>query len=231
MAISITEAVPELLSTTNAGSYASTAFTPVANALLILIAGVSDTTTNPGSVTNTGTSLVWNLLRVQGYGPGAAHNMYAYYAQVPASVSSSVITMNVTGDNGTGAAISILQVTGHNPTNPFAAYQMGASSVANPGWILNSRNTLNGQIGAIAVGRLPGGTAPSGWTELVDGNYSTPTNGLAIVVRNSGETNATVNYTMAATTSEGNWSAFWAEINEASVGTKANMLMQMGYGT
>ena len=229
MAIAITEVTPEVATSSNTNTYAFAAFTPTAGAYLVVFAFQSGSVA-AGGISNTGTTLSWTQLGTQLY--NTTDTAYCYAAKVPASVSSTTITVNTTGDNSTGSVICCFQVTGHNVDYPIAQFVKNAGTgTANPAFTRVAADTNNGYMAGFgSSNNPPTSTQPTSWTEIMDTGYTVPTAGATAAFRAGGETSTTVTFTAAS----GNWGGFYLEINEATVGFPPapfpNSLMLMGYG-
>jgi len=208
MTLAITEPVAEINITTNAGSYAFGAFTPVANSVLVVMAFVTGTVA-AGTCTSV-PALTWTQQQVQLY--NSVDTAYLYTAVVGGSPSSTVVTINVTGDNGTGCHAVIFQVTGADYSGtPVRQTAKAAAATANPVVTFGSALlTGNGYCAAFGIPRSPpASTPPANWSEISDAGYSLPTAGGSGAYRVNGETGTTVTFTSAA----GNYGILGCEIN------------------
>lgn len=202
MALAISEAVPEVATTSNASTYTTGTFTPEANALLVLFAFVTDTFTDPASASGGG--LTWTMRytsTLASYGGSGQNSCYIATAQVGATPAAMTVTMNVTGDAGSGCVMFVYQVTGHDTSDPIVqAFKQAFGGGANPAMTLPSAmGTDNCYMAAIAeANRNPINCSVTGWTEIGDTGYATPTNGAAAYYRVNGETGSTVTFTTAA---------------------------------
>jgi hypothetical protein len=235
MAVAISAPTTAVASTSNATTYSLGSFTPTANALLIVM--VFCTGLSAGSnMSNTGTALTWtpitnSVISSNGITYDTNDQARMYMAQVPSSVSASVISFNVVGGNGTGCVMICFQITGHNPTFPQAAVVYSAATSTNVTMTVPAKNTNNAYVAGWG-GQLGAGssTPPTSWTENGDVSYNNPTSNGAGAFRAGGETSTSVAFTNTST----NWGAMYVEINEATVGNPAqyaNSLMMSGLGT
>lgn len=208
MAVTVTEAVAEVNSTTNAATYSFGAFTPTANAQLIVMVFATGTTL--ASPTMSGGGLAWRLLDSQLY--NTTDTAYVFTARVGSSPSSTTITFDCTGDNATGASMVAFSVTGNNPW--IRQVKKGSGTTADPSLTMDlALKTDNAYVAAFGINRsTPTATSPGSgaWTEVADAGYSTPNNGAAGAFRNGGETGSTVTFTAAS----GNWAMFAVEVTE-----------------
>lgn len=97
----------------------------------------------------------------------------------------------------TGGGVSLLRISGMSRSGISAVRQRGSAignSATTPtvglGSAILTENPVVGSVGYNIGGS--GVTAPSGWSENVDSGYATPTTGLEIASRASGETNSSI---------------------------------------
>lgn len=205
MALTINEPVAEVQSTTNASTYAMTAFTPTANALLVVLVFATGTVA-AGSMTGGG--LTWTRQTSQLY--NTTDTAYVFTAKVGGSPASTTITFDCTGDAATGANMRVHQITGTNVQ--FRQAKANAASSTNP-TVTFDRAPLNTSaiIAGFGINRTtPGSTPPTRWTDTSDGGYSTPNSGASTAYRNGGLTSDTITFTAAT----GNWAALAVEVWE-----------------
>lgn len=217
MAIAINEPVAEVASTSNASSYAFGAFTPTANALLVVVVFGAATL---AAGTMTGGSLTWTKITSVAYAAGV-NTAYIFKAQVGGSPSSTTITFDCTGDAATGAIMHCFQVTGHNAGAPVAQFKTNTASSTNAttGTLNRAANTNNGYIAAWS-GALGSNvsTPPTSWTETADTSITNPSMNGSAAFRATGETATSFTFTNATT----NWGCVFVEINEATQGGPRN---------
>lgn len=216
MPIAITEPTVEILSTANATSYAMGAFTPTANALLVVM--VFATGTVAAAPTMSGGSLLWERIgAAQLY--NSTDTAYCFIAQAPASPTSATITFDCTADAATGAMMHVFQITGHNSFQPLKQIVTATGTGANPTFTVAAANTANGYMGGFGINRAaPASTPPASWTETADTGYTSPAAGGTAAFRAGGETGTSFVFTTAA----GNWAGYFVEINEAAIGSFPN---------
>ena len=101
MAIAVSVPSVATFTTTNAFSYAFTAYTPTANSLQVIIAFASATVAT-GTCSDSGNGYTWTLRASVANGPGST--LYIFTAQAGGSPSSSTITFDCTGDQASGCA-------------------------------------------------------------------------------------------------------------------------------
>lgn len=231
MAIGITEAVAELFSTSNSATYSLGAFTPTANAVLVVFASV--TASVSGNYAMSGGSLTWHRLPLQivvywggNWGPADEHHCEAFWAYTGASPGSTTITFDCSGDNATGCSMVCFSITGADLLTPgFAIDESGVvTDMSGPirNWVANTGDasanpnttfwgrrasdtnmeTQNGYCYMVAMDRsAPAVTAPASWTEIADGGHSNPPAGAEAAYRAGGETGSSVTTTAASS----NW--------------------------
>jgi len=194
MALNITIPVATLLSTDNISAYSTNNFTPSADSILVVFVRAFATTTGVNILS--GGNLTWNLIAsTVPYAAATVQAEWIFYA----AVGSSPVFMNVmfdcTGDQGTGCAIQIFQVTGYNIGSPIAQFSSGSEgSTSNPTFTLSQNmNTNNAYMYVVANSNSLNATAPSGWTEAVDDiTPVSPSYGLQAAYRVNGESGNTV---------------------------------------
>lgn len=215
--VSISEPTVEIASTSNATSYAMGAFTPTANAVLVVFVYASGTV---AAGTMTGGSLTWQRLSSTAYNAGA-DTAYIFWAVAGASPASTTITFDCTGDAGTGAMLHVFQFTGVDTANPIRQWQVASGTAANPAVSLSmAMLTGNGYAAGFGINRSsPTSTPPANWTETADTGYTSPTAGGTAAYRAGGETGSAVTFTAAS----GNWGGTFVEVwaSGAGPGTKA----------
>jgi hypothetical protein len=192
-------------STANAATYASGAFTPAKGDLLVafvVVSGSNDT----GAMSDT-QDLGFALATSTTMGAGA-NTLYVFVAQRFATSSSMTVTMQVPNGAGTGAAISVAEVSGMTRAGPGALRQVavaanqaaGTPAIAFPGAVLTGDPALGFVGNATNPATL---TPPSGWTENADVGFATPTIGAEYASVNSGFTGTTVTWGGASATAWG----------------------------
>jgi hypothetical protein len=195
MAVTITEPIAETTSTSNVSSYAMSAFTPTANALLVCYVVASGTVA--AAPTMTGGGLTWIRRARQVF--NTTDIICVFTAQVGGSPASTTPTFDCTGDAATGCAMALFSATGHNTTFPVAQVVTEARTAADPTVTRAAADTDNAYIAGFGIARsAPSATEPSGWTEIADTGYSTPNTGIAAAYRSGGETSTSVTFTAAS---------------------------------
>jgi len=185
-------------STGQAATYTTGAFTPAANDLLVAFVVVTATTAL-GSMTD---SLGGTWQNVQATTKNAsADRLWCFVRTALAPASSMSVTMDVTGDNGTGCIIFVVRVSGMTRTGANAARQSAVQSnqaaATTPAPVFGAAAlTGNPTLGFVGNATNPAGmTPPASWNELVaDVGYATPTTGGEYVTRDSGFTGTTITW-------------------------------------
>lgn len=199
-------------STSNAGSYGSGAFTPVAGDLLVVMVLASGTVDSSSAVLSDTQNLGWTKVAATTKN-GGADVMLLFVANTKAAASSETITFTcTTGDNATGCIILVAGVSG--------IYRTGLSGVArqfkvNPNQSGGAAPTATFDAAALTgnptIGFAADGTGtssnaltpPTNWTEAgsngntsADGerSYTTPANDAEYAYRNSGFTGTTITW-------------------------------------
>lgn len=196
-AIGVTEPTPEIAVTTNSATYAFAAFTPAANATVVIIAALTGTATTTATVTG---GLTWTQKCAVTF--NTTDRVYVMWANTGASPGSLTFTIDVTGDAATGAVMAMYQFTDSDQvtSDPLKQCATNAATAANPVATFGaSMGTLNGYASAFGLPRSPPTSAPpASWTETHDVGYATPTSGGAGGFRAGGETGTTVTFTSAS---------------------------------
>jgi hypothetical protein len=190
-------------STANVETYATGAFTPALNDLLVAIAGVQGTE-DAGAYASSDAGKTYSKLGSDTWSAGD-RQFYAFVADQLADADSQTGTMDVTGNAGTSCAQGILRVSGMTKVGAAAIRQfkiLGTQTGADPS-IAFDNACLTGNPTILAVVRNSATTgavgAPSGWTTTVDVAASTPGCNVAIFTRDSGFTGTTITATLGAT--------------------------------
>ncbi len=186
-------------STANAATYAilsTTVYSPTPGSLPIVIGALTGTATNPLACGSGGGLGGWKFNAQQGFN-GNGDQLGIFITDVISGPFQSGALLDCTGDNATGACHAVIEVTGQEGSyvRQVAANTVGA---ANP-TITFTSSTLTGNLVLIVFTSTtsapgPGTAPPSGFTEIVNSLYATPTNGLAIAYRATGATLASYVY-------------------------------------
>lgn len=199
-------------STANASTYASGSFTPTAGDVLVSFAVITGSAINCKMTDSLGVGFG---LAAQALKASSVDSLFLFVANKKATATSMTVTLDCTGDAGTGAVIFVAGVAGLTRFGPAAIRQskvLSNQSTATPAPAFTSSVlTANPTIGFIASATNPAGiTEPTGWTEGGDTGYATPTTGAEYVFRNSGFSSTTVTW---GSTSSSAFGAIIAEID------------------
>jgi len=184
--------------TTTAGNKTTASFTPAVGDLLVVVAAATGVTTSAVSDSQSGT-----YTKVAGDFTGFSTtgnlNVWVRTALVPAATGT---TVTATQTSSTGGGVVVYRVSGMSRVSSNAVRSTGGQSTggagATPAPVLNNTPlSANLVIGAVANGTNPAALTPrTGYTEspTPDLGYATPTTGLEVMYRNSGETSATITW-------------------------------------
>lgn len=181
-------------STSNVEAYASGAFTPALDDLLVLFIAVTGTGVQ-GTVSDSqgGT---WNIRTWQ-------DEIRYWIRNEPAPNTSMTVTATFTGDAGTGCDLTVLRVPGMSLFGSAAGRQLKSAinqAAATPALTFDAAVlTDNPTIGVVKNATNPAGlTPPTNWTERSDNGYNTPTTGMETISRDSGFTGTTITWGSAS---------------------------------
>lgn len=197
-------------STSNTNSYTSGSFTPAAGDLLYAIVHATGTVVGsaPGTMTDS-QGLTFTRMANAAWG-GGGNGMYLFRANALAAASSMTVTFDCTGDNATGANITVIRVAGSGLIERQYNGDGGGTSVAPAitlGQAINTDSACFAVLGSLT--NPPALTPPDSWAADSEVGYSTPSCGQEFTSRNSGETNTTITWgSVSATT----WAGFLVEM-------------------
>lgn len=194
--------------TTAAGSKTVTA-TPAVGDLLIIITAHTGVGSSDLPTDNQGGT--YSLIAQSTWGTNGTGRMVLFVRNsLVSSAVSTIFTHDPTpSGTSTGGGLAVLKVTGMSKSGTGAIRaSTGAATfaaAATPAPILsNVPLTANPVIAAMWNATSPAGMTPrTGYTELVDVGYGTPTTGLEIMSRDSGETSATITWGSASASAGG----------------------------
>lgn len=184
-------------STTNNAALTTGSFTPAASDLLVAFAVVTGQAS--GGVFTDSQTLGWEEVAFP-LKASSADTLVVAVANTAAAASSMTVTFTPAGSpTSTGVAISVVRVSGMTRLGWNAVrqvqFQQNQSSATPAPVFPQAALTGNPCLGAVANATNPAGmTAPSGWSELHDTGYATPTTGLETVAIDSGFTGTTVTW-------------------------------------
>ena len=201
---------------TDGTSYASGAFTPTANDLLVVFVAATGTVAAAPTMTDSQalgftliTSFLWNV---------STARLYLFVADALAAASSMTVTFDCTGDAAVNCQIVVAGVSGMTAVGSAAVVQSsgqhnGGNGATPAPVFAGSCVTTNPTLGAVADTRNPAAeTPPTNWTELADTGVET--SGLEYVHRDSGFTGTTITWGAAA---NNRWASLIVEL-DASAG-------------
>lgn len=192
MALSVVEAVAETASTSNAATYAGSAFTPAAGDRLLAFVTVSGNTAPASSMSG-----AWTWTPLQRITFNTTDSIHVFEARVTAGTSTTP-TFATNNGNATGATINVHKWSGTNVQVKQSDAE--ARTGANPTITMPAAlSTGNGYSAAFGMPRNPPtSTPPASWTETADTGYNTPAAGFSAAFRNGGETGSTITFTSAS---------------------------------
>lgn len=191
-------------SNNNQVSHTGNAGTPSSGDLLICFVNVSGDNQAGGTMAGTFT---WNLF--DSIANHSNDTLYVFYA-VATSATSVTPVFTFGSGTSTGSSLYCVRVAGAEGQNQpyFRQSATRNASNANPNIIMDTAIlTGNGCIGIVinATNSAVQFTAPASWTEVAEVSYSSPSVGLEVAVRASGETGSTITWTNANTTAWKGW--------------------------
>lgn len=242
-AVSFT-AVASVANGTNTNSYATGAFTPVADRLYVFVGNQTDSAiaTTPSISCANGLSPVAvtpssgsNPTPHSSIGtPGQQLTVHRALETTGGGLSSNTCTWSFSADNQTGFLGLVIEVagvvtTGTQGADAIAQVVMAAAdSTANPSVTLSAFSSAqNGTLFAVGVNSISAIAEDSGWTQIgTDLNHNSPASGLFVAARADNDTAATA--TLSGTPS---WAAVGIEIvAEPTAGGSPNRLMPLLLG-
>jgi hypothetical protein len=217
-------------STSDGTSYTSGSFTPAANDLIVVTVYASGTAVAnaPGTMTD---SQGLGFTRITS-ATGAPNSVYAFIANGLSTASSMTVTFNATGDDATGAIITVWRVAGMSRTGQSASKQAKTSVNGNAGGtpsvtFSTDCDANNPTIGFVGNASNPAGlTSPSAWTEPAgaDVGYDSPIRGAEGVFRDSGFTGTTIKWVSASATA---WHVVAVELDTSAAPTPTTNLGEL----
>ena len=191
--------------TTNAETYAFTAFTPAAGDLIVAMARAGATAVAGDMTSDVGITFT-KLDHVLYNASGA--RVYVFVANEFATAVSTTLTFTCTGDAADGCVRMAARVSGMSRTGLAAVRQYKKQENAAAGTPAPAFDaaclTTNPTIACMGNLSNPAGmTQPSGWTERADSGHTNPTSGGYYASRDSGFTGTTVTWGSASATDFG----------------------------
>lgn len=180
MAIAITELTSLETSTNSVGSYATTStYTPAANSGLLVAVFTPGSLSTTVSATGNGLSWTKEIERSNLFGG----KLYLWSARAGASPGTTVFTHTIPEADGTGCVMSVMNLTGTDTTDFTVQSASGTASTGiTPAATFGVGTTAGNAIIAICENNsnLPAMTPPSGFTELSEHGFNTPSSGLEV---------------------------------------------------
>lgn len=218
--------------TSNTNTYTTAAFTPAANDLLVSF--VFATATVLGTM-NDSWGLGWTRIG-SSHANGSADSLFCFISNALTTATSGSVQFRCVGDNATGCILEVARISGMTRTGASAALQFsGSENIAaglTPGGSF-AVNTTSGNplMGFVGNASNPAGlTPPSGYTELKDEGYNTPSTGLEYVGSANGLVTRNITWGGTSATAFG---TFILELDTSAVPvvlTVPNQLMLTGAG-
>lgn len=170
--------------------------TPAVGDLIVVIASATGVATTAVTDTQSGTYVQVDSNRT-GFSTTGTMNAWVRTALIPAASST---TWTATQTSSTGGGLTVISVSGMTLLGAAAVRSSGGQSTGTaattPAPVLSlTPLTTNPVITALSNGTSPATITPrTGYTEDTDLGYATPTTGLEVSHRASGETSATLTY-------------------------------------
>lgn len=210
MAITGTEILTEVYSTTDATSYTTASQTPTANRLqlLLVVSSVGTSgTTEPNAPTITGNSLNW--VRIHGFWHTARYKLNLYRAMGSAP-SAGTLAIDFAGQTQSGCGWHCMEFAGVDTTGTDGSGAIVQRTLDNTGGSTTSHsltfdapisNNNNATYAAIHLGATNQAITPtSGFTEMADVGAGTPAGRLEVEWL-AGNTNTTVDWSWTTNSS------------------------------
>lgn len=197
-AATVTDSGATTASTSNATSYAATAFTPTAGDLGVVMVVASGTVATHPTVTdsqNIGYTLVSTTLFA-----ASANSIYIFVANDTWAASSTTVTFKCPEDGATGTVIMIARVSGMTRLGGAAVKQTATTPNHATGSAPSTTfgaSALTGNPTLTVVGNStnpPALTNPTSWTTQANSGYATPTTGGTYASRDSGFTGTAITW-------------------------------------
>lgn len=196
------------VSTSQAATYPTIAFTPAALDLLLVFV-VATGTVGAGTCTESlGQTTFTNITTA--LKASSADTLYLFISNQPLTTAGSrTVTYGTGGGNATGAVVTVYRISGQSRFGAGASRQtaiqsnQAAAGTPAPAFA-NAVLTGNPTLGVLGNATSPATmTAPASWTEDSDNGYATPTTGQESISRASGFTGTTVTWGSASASAFG----------------------------
>lgn len=218
--ININNTFAQTFNTSNTPSFTITSYTYLANHLYILFI-LSTKATTPDIPTVTTTGLTWVQVSTVTCGTIASPtNRVTLFRCMPTSNTTASTDVNYAGNTQDGIGAFGYEITGMVTTGTngddaiIQSVTSNADASANPSITMSSLNVdgRNAVIACFTNSLNPfDGTPESGWTELFDNGYNTPTTGAYTMNRY-----LTTDNTPTVTASSSDWAGIAIEIKSAA---------------
>lgn len=203
--------------TSNLDTYTASA-TPGTGKVIVVQALVTGTN-SVGTCTDNRTGGTYAPIRTEQKGTGADRLFSFVRNNLTTSALAHTITVDVTGDAGTGAVVAVWSVDNMFFTGSSAVRQQGGASNQTSGTspaisLGGACLTYNPLIGClVSATNPPSATVPTNWTDDSAVGFDTPTAGMRMGHRNSGYTGTTPTFGSAAS----QWGAIVLELDARNV--------------
>ncbi len=208
-------------STTASATYVTASFTPTAGSVQFGGCVISGTVLEPPTITN---SLGGTYTEVDSITRSTNDRLYAFVADQTSTASAQTVTIDVTGDNGTGGFCIVFEAditrTGSSALKQAIAVSENTAGPSAPVVTFGANvTTTNPTFGCVVQGAQPNAvTEPTNWTEAGDTGFDTPTVGMECAYRNSGYTGTTITWG----SSESAYAAFGIELDASAAAGPAS---------
>lgn len=183
--------------TSNVASYATASITPTANRLVLAAVFTAKATATVATPTLSGNSLTWvNIANIANSISAVGTRRLTLFRAMGAAPTAGVLTADMGGVNQAGCGIHVTEFADVNTsgTNGAGAVLQPTTNETNSGTSLTVTlaafaSASNGTFGAFLTGGTDSAaTEGSGFAELSDNGYLTPTQGLMTEWRNDNDT-------------------------------------------
>ena len=193
----------------NASTYATGTFSAAIGDFLTVSAGVTGSAQSVATPTLSTGAANWTR-HDQSLGTNSS---YFWTGVVTATITNGTITIDVTGDAGTGAVVLVYNC----PGGAFRQFDANGSTVSGlpTGVFANVLLTTSSYIATVGNLSNPAAmTPPSGWSQDFDDGHALPAEGGHGSHRDQGETGTTITFGSTSATA---YQAYFVEIQQISV--------------
>ena len=213
--------------TTSNGTKTVTA-TPAINDLIVIITAHSGNTSTVAPTDDQGGTYTHEKTAVKNT---SADTMQVWIRNDLIRAAASTVFTHAPGTTS-GGGLAVLKVTcmsrcGITNAVVQSAIQDNGAGAATPSPVLGTAaTTTNALIGAVFNASNPATLTPrASWTERADVGYNTPTSGLEVMSRDSGETGTTLSWGGTSATA---WCSLVIELNNAATPVKRQSSLGVG---